>query len=264
VENGHEIVEPELSRAEWALSIVCGVLTLVTLLTFLVAARNGHGPTGVTKHERAAESARPSPVGRSSDGPVIGTVTPPAAVPPARSVRPLSDLLVDVAPAGYRQLSADVGPSGPFDLDTFVRASRHPADDRVVLSQNGFRQGFARSWAKAGPDGTSTFIVSVFQFDDVRGARALVDHESVRSIRDDGAVAMPVPVGAGLKLVHRDGDQTLHGYAVSIPRDDGLLFYVAAFYPSPQAPDEVLDVARRQLERLEPETVSLPAALARS
>jgi hypothetical protein len=178
------------------------------------------------------------------------TVTPPvASSAPTRA--PLPNLLVNVVPQGYVELSPGSGPSGAFDLDAFARSSRHPGEDRAVLSQSGFRQGFVRSWEKAGAAGPSRLVASVFEFADPTGARALDTYERGRVVSEDGGVAFPVDGGSGLRFVHREGDQTVHGYSVTLPRDDGLLFYFGALYSTPQPPDEVLSVARSQLARLQ-------------
>jgi hypothetical protein len=95
----------------------------------------------------------------------------------------------------------------------------------------------------------------VFQFADPLGARALVDYQSDRVVREDGGVAFPVQGGSGLRFVHREGDQTVHGYSVTLGRDNGLLFYFGALYSTPQPPDEVLLMARGQLERLQQSAV---------
>ena len=119
-----------------------------------------------------------------------------------------------------------------------------------MLSQNGFRQGFVRSWEKPGANGPSRIVASVFEFSDPTGARALADYETGLVVKEDGGVAFPVVGGTGLRFVHREGNQTVHGYSVTLGGDDGLLFYFGALYSTPQPPDEVLLVARRQLELL--------------
>jgi hypothetical protein len=119
-----------------------------------------------------------------------------------------------------------------------------------VLSQNGFRQGFVRSWEKPGPGGPSRLVASVFEFSDPNGARALADYESSLVVKEDGGVAFPVAGGTGLRFVHREGNQTVHGYSVTFGGGDGLLFYFGALYSTPQPPDEVLLVSQQQLELL--------------
>ena len=75
-------------------------------------------------------------------------------------------------------------------------------------------------------------------------------------MKEDAGVPFPVVGGTGLRFVHRQGNETIHGYSITLGRDDGLLFYLGALYSTPQPPDEVLLVARQQLDR-----VQQPAAL---
>jgi hypothetical protein len=273
VERGHEGLRPEITRSEWALSITCIVLTVVTLATFLIAGSGDDKPS-VTKRassalgvratsdpapsSKLAPSAKESPLPKETlappppsdpQGPVTTNAPPVASSAPARPALP--QLLVDVAPRGYVELRPGSGPSGAFDLEGFARASRHPGEDRAVLSQTGFRQGYVRSWEKSGADGPSRLVASVFEFAHPTGAQALDDYESGRVIREDGGVPFPVDGGSGLRFVHREGDQTVHGYSVTLRRDDGLLFYFGALYPTPHPPDEVLSVARSQMTRLQ-------------
>ena len=275
MEREHEGLRPEITRSEWALSITCIVLTVLTLATFLIAGRGddakgtqakeagstelaSRARSTVAPSERKAPSPKRAAPIASTDAP-SPAAPPPASAPPASAPPdittvpagpPLPTLLVDVAPHGYVELEAGSGPSGAFDLEGFARASRHPGEDRAVLSQNGFRQGFVRSWERPGAEGPSRLVASVFEFADPVGARALDAYESDRVMREDGGVTFPVEGGSGLRFVHREGDLTVHGYSVTLPRDNGLLFYFGALYSTPQPPDEVLLVARSQLERL--------------
>jgi hypothetical protein len=263
VERGHEGVRPEITRPEWALSITCIALTFLTLATFVIAGRGAGGKKAPTKAvessklaaratSTAAAAAKrrvaplPSADGRSPDV----TVAPPPTASPVPTRPALAKLLVDVAPPGYVELTSGSGPSGAFDLEAFARASTHPVEDRAVLSQNGFRQGFVRSWEKSGANGTSRLVASVFEFADPLGAVALADYEGGRVVKEDAGVSFPVEGGSGLRFVHRQGDQTVWGYSVTLRRDEGLLFYVGALYSTPQSADEVLLVARTQLKHL--------------
>lgn len=247
----HKVAEPEVSRAEFALAVGCIVLTLLTLATFVVSVRGGDGKPAAREN---AASNRPRPIPGSTlptvlEVPAAATKTPSKLVPEPVPSPPvaLSSLLVDAVPAGYVALSPPAGPSGQFDLDAFVRSSRHPELDRAVLSHNGFRRGFARSWMKSGAAGPSTFVASVFEFTDAEGAHAVIEYESGLLIREEGAAPIPVAGGRGLQFVHREHDQTVYGYDVTLSRD-GLVFYFGAFYSAPQPPDEVLQIARRQLD----------------
>ena len=139
---------------------------------------------------------------------------------------------------------------------SFTRTSPHPLQDRLVLTQNRFQQGFVRSWEKPGANGPNRLVVSVFEFADPTGARAVADYERGLVMKEDAGVPFPVAGGTGLRFVHRQGNQTIHGYSITFGRDDGLLFYLGALYSTPQPPDEVLLVARQQLDR-----VQQPAAL---
>jgi hypothetical protein len=273
VERGYEGLRPEITRPEWALSITCIVLTVLTLATFLIAGRGDDGKPTAKQATESSESARPltsnaarSKPARSAEkapsspklpsgpgdapSPVADPVPPPAVAAAAPNRPTLPTLLVDVAPHGYVELRSGAGPSGAFDLEAFASASKHPGEDRAVLSQNGFRRGFVRSWEKPGTTGPSRLVASVFEFGDPIGARALADYETFRVAKEDGGVAFPVDGGSGLRFVHRQGAQAVHGYSVTLHRDDGLLFYFGALYAAPQPPDEVLLVARSQLERL--------------
>jgi hypothetical protein len=228
------------------LAVTCVVLTVMTLVTFIVAGGGG-----------GARPPRESAAAKRSEGARAITLEVPfrrAGEPPVATAGPgtrptLSSLLVSTMPAGYVELSSPAGPSGPFDLDGFVETSPHPDDDRSVLSAHGFREGFARSWKRSGAEGTSRIVVSVFAFPAEEGARALTEYENARSVREDGAVAIPVAGGVGYRFVHREAGDIVHGYGVSLIRD-GLLFYIGAFYPTPHPPDEVLRLARAQLVRL--------------
>jgi hypothetical protein len=272
VERSEEGLRPEVTRAEWALSITCIVLTVLTLATFLVAGSDVGAPAktagssevaarttpSTAASSKAPPSSKAAPSPKEPAAPVPSTEAPspavtvaPPVVPSAPSRPPLRNLLVDAAPQGYVELASGSGPSGAFDLDAFARSSPHPGEDRAVLSQNGFRQGFVRSWEKAGATGPSRLVASVFEFADPTGARALDTYESGRVVSEDGGVAFPVAGGSGLRFVHREGDQTVHGYSVTLHGDDGLLFYLGALYSTPQPPDEVLSVARSQLTRLQ-------------
>ena len=273
VERGHEGLRPEITRAEWALSITCIVLTVATLATFLIAGSGDDKPT-VTRRasselaaratsnsappSKLAPSAKESPLPKETllpptagepPGPAATTPPPVVSSVPARAALP--QLLVDAAPRGYVELRAGSGPSGAFDLDGFARSSRNPGEDRAVLSQNGFRQGYVRSWEKSGTGGPSRLVASVFEFAHPTGARALDAYEHGRVMQEDGGVAFPVDGGTGLRFVHREGGLTVHGYSVTFHRDDGLLFYFGALYPTPHPPDEVLAVARSQMTRLQ-------------
>jgi hypothetical protein len=246
VERTHEVAEPEVSRAEFALAVGCVALTLVTLVTFAVSVRSGDHSSSA-RENAASNRPRPTLPLTVLEVPATATKTPSEGEPVPSPPVALSSLLVDAVPEGYVALSPRAGPSGLFDLDTFVRSSTHPELDRAVFSENGFRQGFARSWTKSDPAGASTFVASVFEFTNAEGARAVVGYESGRSVQEDGAAPIPVPGGSGLQFVHREYDRTVHGYTVTLSRD-GLVFYFGAFYSTPQPPDEVLQVAQRQLD----------------
>jgi hypothetical protein len=278
VERGKDGLRPEITRSEWALAVTCVVLTVFTLATFLIAGggkgKSASKATGssqvaarsTAKKALSAEKALSSKEALSSKQAVspkkaqsqpladtpspVAPVTPTPAVPPASARPGLAQLLVDAAPQGYVELSPRSGPSGAFNLTSFTRASWHPGQDRAVLSQNGFRQGFVRSWEKPGASGPSRLVASVFEFSDPTGARALADYETFLVAKEDGGVPFPVDGGSGLSFVHREGSQTVHGYSVTLGGDDGLLFYFGALYSTAQPPDEVLLVARRQLELL--------------
>ena len=263
MERGHEGLRPEITRPEWALSITCIALTALTLATFVIAGRGttrkkaptkgvASSPLTVRETSRAAAAASkngltPTP-SADAPSPEVTVVPPPAAASvPTRPA--LAKLLVDVAPHGYVELSSGSGPSGAFDLEAFARASKHPDEDRAVLAQNGFRQGYVRSWEKSGANGTSRLVASVFEFANPLGAAALAEYEGGRVVKEDAGVSFPVDGGSGLRFIHRQGDQIVWGYSVTLHRDDGLLFYVGALYSTPQPADEVLLVARTQLER---------------
>ena len=273
MERGKDGLRPEITRSEWALSVTCIVLTVFTLAAFLIAGGGGKGKpaskgTGSSQvaarstakkalsAEKALSSKQAVSPKKAQSQPLTDTpspvapVTPTPAVPPAPARPALPQLLVDAVPQGYVELSPRSGPSGAFNLTSFTRASWHPGQDRAVLSQNGFRQGFVRSWEKPGANGPSRLVASVFEFSDPTGARALADYETFLVAKEDGGVPFPVDGGSGLSFVHRDGNQTVHGYSVTLGGDDGLLFYFGALYSTPQPPDEVLLVARRQLELL--------------
>lgn len=262
VERGHEGLRPEITRPEWALSITCIALTALTLATFLVAGRGAAGKNtpakgGASRQVAARATSNEAVPSKNTLGPIPSADTPspivtaPAPAAPSVPARPaLGQLLVSVAPQGYAELSSSSGPSGAFDLEAFARASQHPGEDRAVLSQNGFRQGFVRSWEKSAANGTSRIVASVFEFANPLGAVALADYEGGRVVKEDAGVSFPVDGGSGLRFVHRQGSQTVWGYSVTLRRDDGLLFYVSALYSTPQPADEVLLVARTQLELL--------------
>jgi hypothetical protein len=256
VNQQHEVLEPRLSRAEWALSITCVALTALTLVTFVVAGRGGSDEPATRQEAKRERTTRQ--VAAPAD--VLGDIVTPTTAPPraiggpqvsrGRGPAPLADLLVDVVPEGYVEVPSPDGPNGPFDLEGFVGFSDHPDEDRAVLAANGFRQGFVRSWQKSGPGGTSRLVASVFEFNDARGASALAEHQNRRSLREDDGVAMPIAGGTGVQFVHQGVTQTVHGFSVTFVRD-GLLFYLAGLYPKPETPGEVLLTAQRQLGRLD-------------
>jgi len=243
---------PEVTRAEWALSIACIALTVFTLAPFLILGGGGNRSAARSTARRAASPEKAVSRESAADTPGPAAVTSPTSVVPSRPARRvLPELLVDVAPRGYVELSPRSGPSGAFDIVSFTRTSPHPLQDRMVLAQSGFQQGFVRSWEKPGASGPSRLVASVFEFAGPAGARALADYESGLVVKEDAGVAFPVDGGTGLRFVHRQGNLTIHGYSVTLDRGDGLLFYFGALYSTPQPPDEVLLVARQQLERLQ-------------
>jgi hypothetical protein len=263
VERGHEGLRPEITRPEWALAIACIALTALTLATFVVAGRGTSGKKPLTNRAASSQLAArasadavvssqnalaPTP-SADAPGPVI-TATPPVVTPAVPTRPALAQLLVGVAPHGYVELSSGSGPNGAFDLEAFARASKHPGEDRAVLAQNGFRQGYVRSWERSGATGSSRIVASVFEFANPIGASALADYEGGRVVKEDAGVPFPVDGGTGLRFVHSQGNQAVFGYSVTLRRDDGLLFYVGALYSTPQPSDEVLLVARTQLELL--------------
>ena len=243
---------PEITRAECALSIACIALTVFTLATFLIAGGGGNRPAARARAKRPASSEKAVSRESAADRPGPAVVTSPTSLVPSPPARPaLAELLVDVAPRGYVELSPRSGPSGAFDIVSFTRTSPHPLQDRMVLAQSGFQQGFVRSWEKPGANGPSRLVASVFEFAGPAGARALAEYESGLVVKEDAGVAFPVDSGTGLRFVHRQGNQTIYGYSVTLGRGDGLLFYFGALSTTPQPPDEVLLVARQQLERLQ-------------
>jgi hypothetical protein len=184
----------------------------------------------------------------TADGTTATTTTAPVVVAP----KPLSEVLVDVPPAGYQPVAAGEGPSGPFDLEGLVQFSDDPDADRLVFERNGFVSGYARTWENDSQDG-GRIIASVLEFSTVAGADATEEYESLRTIQQDAGTPIVIPGVRALHFIHRSADSAIapvYGYAVTIRDRANRLYYLTALYPTDVPAAEITELTRQQQLRL--------------
>jgi hypothetical protein len=177
------------------------------------------------------------------------TVAPEAAPAPAqtRPARSPNEALIADAPAGFVELTPATGPAGAFDLETFLRWSEDPAHDRALLDANHFVRGHVRSWLRPGPR-EARMVAAVFDFESASDAVSFMLRKKEQTIAEDGGVEFTVKGGTGLRYVHRASDGLVHGYVIAFHVDERL-FFLGAFYPNEQPPDEILAMEDRQRAR---------------
>jgi hypothetical protein len=163
---------------------------------------------------------------------------------------PLAAVLVERAPDGYTELGRGVGPNGTFDLESFLTTSEDPARDRVLLTENHFERGQVRSWERTGPGGARRLVASVFQFRSASDAVTFLVRKKDQTITDEGAVEFPVAAGIGLRYVHRTGNTAVYSYTIAF-HVDNQLFYLGAFAPTDQPPQEILTLEVNQREQID-------------
>jgi hypothetical protein len=171
------------------------------------------------------------------------TPAPVAAVP-----KPMSDVLVDVPPAGYLPVAAGEGPNGPFDLEGLLQFADDPAD-RLVFERNGFEAGYARTWENDTPPG-GRIIASVLEFATAAGADATEEHQSLRTIQKDAGTPIVIPGVRALHFVHQSADGPVYGYAVTIRAGENRLYYLTALYSTDVPAAEITELTRQQQLRL--------------
>lgn len=206
-------------------------------------------PTTQVKPARGDVTRAPSSATPTTSAPVEDPAeehTQPKAPRP----QVLGDLLIDTAPEGFVEISPESGPTGPFDLESFVQHSDNPELDRAVLSENQFLRGHVRSWQRLAADGPHRIVASVFEFEDVSQAVVFMIHKREQTIAEDGGVRFPVESGIGVRFVHRIDGAPVHGYTVAF-HEGNLVFYIGALYPSEQPHDEILAFETRQRELLD-------------
>jgi hypothetical protein len=237
-------ISPSTSVLSFLLAIggVCLVgLALLGGLYATVSHATKKTPTATTAAVTAPTAVAPT-------NPTGTTVT--TGVAPA--VRPLSDLVLAATPSGYAPVAPGDGPNGPFDLEGFLQFAENPRVDRAVFQQNGFVRGFARSWRRTGPLGESRIVASVFEFSTADGAKAVEEYESGRTVRDDKGSPFPLAGASALQFTHRVGKATVYGFAVTIRREgDNRLYYLTALYPTQLPSAEIIDITKRQQQRLQ-------------
>jgi hypothetical protein len=177
--------------------------------------------------------------------PTTVVTAPRVAVP-----KPMSEVLVDVPPSGYRPVAADQGPNGPFDLEGLLRFADDPAADRLVFERNGFVGGYARTWQNDTPPG-GRIIASVLEFSTAAGADATEEYESLRTIQQDAGTPIAIPGARALHFVHQSGNPTVYGYAVTIRASENRLYYLTALYSTDMPPAEIIELTRQQQLRLQ-------------
>jgi hypothetical protein len=113
--------------------------------------------------------------------------------------------------------------------------------------ENHFLRGHVRSWQRPAADGPHRVVASVLEFEDVNHAVVFLIHKRDQTIEQDGGERFPVESGVGVRFVHRvDGDD-VYSYTVAF-HDGNLVYYLGAFYPSEQPPDEIRALESRQRE----------------
>jgi hypothetical protein len=151
------------------------------------------------------------------------------------------------------ELERGSGPSGPFDLPTFLRSSVDAAHDGAMFSASGFITGFARSWQRQEPQGPAHMVAAVFEFGSDDGAASVLAYETQKTLTRDDGVTIDVPGGSGMRLIrfiHKTGTGAVYGYDVTFRIPRGRLVYLVTAYPTARPPDEIRQLARAQLARL--------------
>jgi hypothetical protein len=227
--------------------VAIGIVSLAAAVTSgWIASR----PTAVVSDARRGTvqttAEKPSTTTTAQANEQVDEEPQPQPVPRTQALR---DLLIDAGPEGYVELTSGAGPSGDFDLESFVRQSATPELDRAVLSENQFRRGHVRSWQRLFADGPHRIVASVFEFDDVSHAVVFLLHKRDRTIAEDGGERIQVESGIGVRFVHRVDGNDVYGYTVAF-HEGNRVYYLGALYPSEQPPEEIRALEARQRELL--------------
>lgn len=196
------------------------------------------------------------PAGGGADGNPGPGLAAPQFLTSAQVGRRLIDRLdgpglTGVVPAGYRAVPLGQGHTGPMTLAGESQGFAHPAQVRVVLTNDGFTGGYRRAWvlgSHGGPAQAQAIVASGYAFATPTGA---ADWMQVLELGASQQSPVPFPVsGLPHAVAYRVRESvTVHDEVVMF-QVGRLTFQVVQSWPTAGQPTtEIQALARVQLAR---------------